>query len=325
MLLRGLEIMIRESFAGSGSVGPGASSDKEDVAEEMELSDLCTLGEKDNEEEEEHQENAIEEATDEEAGKRRRDRLLTEAETMTVNREENNRRRVARSSGCVAVGRSVSDCGDRRTYSSSSSSSSSWPAAPAALHRTTSSRNRSLTDEDMEELRGCIDLGFGFSNDEKDMELCNTLPALELCYAITKRYNDVVGRTSSSPTTISTSQSSSSSSSSSSSFDHHSSNGSNLQSSPPPMDSWRISSPGNKFFPSFLQTFSSTYLVRSYKCSRAKHSSWIPQAFHSRVYHFYIRFVGICYGQFFGAIIPSNPVLLHSVKLFPQHLLYSQF
>ncbi len=251
MLLRGLEIMIRESFAGSGRVGPGASSDKEDVAEERELSDLCTLGEKDNEEEE-HQENATEEATDEEAGKRRRDRLLTEAETMTVNREENNRRRVARTSGCVAVGRSVSDCGDRRAYSSSSSS---WPAAAAALHRTTSSRNRSLTDEDMEELRGCIDLGFGFSNDEKDMELCNTLPALELCYAITKRYNDVVGRTSSSssPTTISTSQSSNSSSSSS--FDRHSSNGSSLQSSPPPMDSWRISSPGNKFFPSFLQAF----------------------------------------------------------------------
>jgi hypothetical protein len=266
MLLRGLEIMIQESFAGSGRVGPGASSDKEDVAGERELSDLRTLGEKDNEEEEEHQENATEEATDEETGKRRTDRLLTEAETMTVSREENNTRRVARSSGCVAVGRSVSDCGDRRTYSSSSS----WPAAAAALHRTTSSRNRSLTDEDMEELRGCIDLGFGFSNDEKDMDLCNTLPALELCYAITKRYNDVVGRTSSSsssssssPTTISTSQSSSSSSSSSS-FDHHSSNGSRLQSSPPPMDSWRISSPGNKFFPSFLQAFSSTYLVRSW-------------------------------------------------------------
>ncbi len=97
MPLRGLEIMIRESFAGSGRVGPGASSDKEDVAEERELSDLCTLGEKDNEEEE-HQENATEEATDKEAGKRRRDRLLTEAETMTVNREENNRRRVASSS-----------------------------------------------------------------------------------------------------------------------------------------------------------------------------------------------------------------------------------
>jgi hypothetical protein len=173
--------------------------------------------------------------------------------------EENNRRRVARSSGCVTEGRSVSDCGVRRTYSSSSC----WPAA-TVLHRTISSRNRSLIDEDMEELRGCIDLGFGFSNDEKDTELCNTLPALELCYAITKRYNDVLGGTSSSsyssPTTISTSQSSSGSSS----FDHHSSNGNSLQSSPRPMDSWRISNPGNKFFPSFLQGFSSTYLVRSW-------------------------------------------------------------
>jgi hypothetical protein len=175
--------------------------------------------------------------------------------------EENNRRRVAKSSDCVAEGRSVSDCGDRRTYSSSSS----WPVAAATLHRTTSSRNMSLTDEDMEELRGYIDLGFGFSNDEKDTELCNTLPALELCYAITKRYNDVLGGISSfsysSPTTISTSQSNSSNSSS---FDHHSSNGNSLQSSPCPMDSWRISNPGNKFFPSFLQAFSSTYLVRSW-------------------------------------------------------------
>jgi hypothetical protein len=147
--------------------------------------------------------------------------------------EENNRRRVAKSSGCVTVGRSVSDCDDRRTYSSSS-----WPvAAAAALHRTTSSRNRSLTNENMEELRGCIDLGFGFSNDKKDTELCNTIPALELCYAITKRYNDVLGGTFSSsyssPTIISTSQSNSNSSS----FDHRSSNGSSLQSSPRPMDS----------------------------------------------------------------------------------------
>ncbi|CAK9237527.1 unnamed protein product [Sphagnum troendelagicum] len=109
---------------------------------------------------------------------------------------------------------------------------------------------RSLTDEDMDELRGCIDLGFGFSNEQEDMELCNTLPALELCYAITRQYNDVVtGRSSSSP--ISTSGRSSNSisrsfdqtsSSSSSSLDRTSSS-SSLQSSP--MESWRISSPGD--------------------------------------------------------------------------------
>jgi hypothetical protein len=56
-----------------------------------------------------------------------------------------------------------------------------------------------LIDEDVDELRGCIDLGYGFSNDEEDLELCNTPPALELYYAITRQYNDVTGRSSSHP------------------------------------------------------------------------------------------------------------------------------
>lgn len=42
---------------------------------------------------------------------------------------------------------------------------------------------RSLTDEDFNELRGCIDLGFVFSQDHIP-DLCETLPALEICYAI---------------------------------------------------------------------------------------------------------------------------------------------
>jgi hypothetical protein len=129
-----------------------------------------------------------------------------------------------------SVGRSVSDCG-------SSSDRTTWPSLMqrTTTSTTTRSRTRSLTDEDMDELRGCIDLGFGFSNDEEDLELCNTLPALELCYAITRQYNDVTGRSSSSP--ISTSGSSSS-------LDRCSS-GSSLQSFPLE-SSWRISSPGNK-------------------------------------------------------------------------------
>lgn len=50
-------------------------------------------------------------------------------------------------------------------------------------------RTKSLTDEDLEELRGCLDLGFGFSYDEIP-ELCNTLPALELCYSMSQRFLD---------------------------------------------------------------------------------------------------------------------------------------
>ncbi|XP_062028711.1 uncharacterized protein LOC133744657 [Rosa rugosa] len=51
------------------------------------------------------------------------------------------------------------------------------------------SRTKSLTDEDLDELKGCLDLGFGFSYEEIP-ELCNTLPALELCYSMSQRFMD---------------------------------------------------------------------------------------------------------------------------------------
>ncbi|XP_058094094.1 uncharacterized protein LOC131240077 [Magnolia sinica] len=51
------------------------------------------------------------------------------------------------------------------------------------------SRTKSLTDEDLDELKGCLDLGFGFSYEEIP-ELCNTLPALELCYSMNQRFLD---------------------------------------------------------------------------------------------------------------------------------------
>jgi hypothetical protein len=47
-------------------------------------------------------------------------------------------------------------------------------------------RSRSLTGDDLEELKGCADLGFGFSYDEIP-ELRDTLPALELCYSMSQR------------------------------------------------------------------------------------------------------------------------------------------
>ncbi|XP_065010994.1 uncharacterized protein LOC103971115 [Musa acuminata AAA Group] len=93
-------------------------------------------------------------------------------------------------------------------------------------------RTKSLTDEDLKELKGCLDLGFGFSYEEIP-ELCNTLPALELCYSMTQRFLD----------------------------DHHhhhhhhqrsfdrSSSGESMDlcASPtsPPIANWRISSPGD--------------------------------------------------------------------------------
>ena len=46
-------------------------------------------------------------------------------------------------------------------------------------------RSRSLTDDDLEELKGCVDLGFGFSCDEIP-ELRSTLPTLKHCYSMTQ-------------------------------------------------------------------------------------------------------------------------------------------
>ncbi|ESR37245.1 1-phosphatidylinositol-4,5-bisphosphate phosphodiesterase epsilon-1 [Citrus sinensis] len=43
-----------------------------------------------------------------------------------------------------------------------------------------------LTDEDLHELKGCIELGFGF-NEEEGQQLCNTLPALDLYFAVNRQ------------------------------------------------------------------------------------------------------------------------------------------
>jgi len=50
-----------------------------------------------------------------------------------------------------------------------------------------------LTDEDLDELKASFELGFGFGSPENaDPRLSNTLPALELYFAVQKSYNDAV-------------------------------------------------------------------------------------------------------------------------------------
>ncbi|CAN8229519.1 unnamed protein product [Cochlearia groenlandica] len=60
-------------------------------------------------------------------------------------------------------------------------------------------RSKSVTDGDLEELKGCIELGFGFEPDspELDPRLSETLPALELYCAVNKQYSNRLSRTSS--------------------------------------------------------------------------------------------------------------------------------
>ncbi|GAV82412.1 DUF1685 domain-containing protein [Cephalotus follicularis] len=55
-------------------------------------------------------------------------------------------------------------------------------------------KSRSVTEEDVDELKACIELGFGFDSPEVDRKLSDTLPALGLYYAVNKQYNDTVSK-----------------------------------------------------------------------------------------------------------------------------------
>ncbi|KAK9948918.1 hypothetical protein M0R45_004471 [Rubus argutus] len=66
-------------------------------------------------------------------------------------------------------------------------------------------RSKSVTDEDLDELKACIELGFGFEPPEEekdaDQRLSDTLPALGLYYAVNRSYKSSATPTSSfSPT-----------------------------------------------------------------------------------------------------------------------------
>ncbi|KAL6220423.1 hypothetical protein ACLB2K_008179 [Fragaria x ananassa] len=66
-------------------------------------------------------------------------------------------------------------------------------------------RSKSVTDEDLDELKACIELGFGFEPPEEeesaDQRLSDTLPALGLYYAVNRSYKSSTTPTSSfSPT-----------------------------------------------------------------------------------------------------------------------------
>ncbi|GLU13566.1 hypothetical protein SLE2022_301950 [Rubroshorea leprosula] len=78
----------------------------------------------------------------------------------------------------------------------------------AWLRRKGNSKNRrskSVTDEDLDELKACIELGFGFDSPkaDRDQRLSDTLPALGLFYAVNKQYNDAVSKSTSSLSTVS--------------------------------------------------------------------------------------------------------------------------
>lgn len=69
---------------------------------------------------------------------------------------------------------------------------------------------RSLTDEDLDELRGSMELGFGFNEEDGGHNLCQTLPALDLYFAVNRQLSDPKLHFSPSPASTPTPTSSSS-------------------------------------------------------------------------------------------------------------------
>lgn len=68
------------------------------------------------------------------------------------------------------------------------------------LHRL----SKSLSEHDLDELKACIELGFGFDSPEIDSKLSDTIPALELYHAVNKQYNNhSLSRSSSSSSLVS--------------------------------------------------------------------------------------------------------------------------
>ncbi|XP_057787504.1 uncharacterized protein LOC131004764 [Salvia miltiorrhiza] len=58
-------------------------------------------------------------------------------------------------------------------------------------------RGRSVTDDDLDELRACFELGFNFDSPDLDPKLSSTFPALELYCAVNRQYSNSLSRSSS--------------------------------------------------------------------------------------------------------------------------------
>ncbi|XP_073025058.1 uncharacterized protein [Primulina eburnea] len=58
-------------------------------------------------------------------------------------------------------------------------------------------RGRSVTDDDLDELRACFDLGFNFDSPDLDPKLSSTFPALGFYHAVNRQYSNSLSRSSS--------------------------------------------------------------------------------------------------------------------------------
>ncbi|KAH7517986.1 uncharacterized protein LOC107427053 [Ziziphus jujuba] len=66
-------------------------------------------------------------------------------------------------------------------------------------------RSKSVSDDDLEELKACVELGLGFDPESSDVDprLSDTIPALGFYCAVNKQYSNSLSRSSSSSSIVS--------------------------------------------------------------------------------------------------------------------------
>lgn len=75
-----------------------------------------------------------------------------------------------------------------------------WLKRKRDYNRTQRGRCKSFTESDLDELRACFELGFGFDSPILDSKLSSAFPALEFYHAVNKQYSCGLSRSSSSIT-----------------------------------------------------------------------------------------------------------------------------
>lgn len=123
------------------------------------------------------------------ANKKRLSKQLSMKETTREIKWEKRRRQILRRSSLVV---SLNDDGGGGCCGSMKSAAEE-PERHCHHHVTRSSSERvmrCLTDEDLDELRGSFELGFGFDEESGGAHLRDTLPALDFYFAVNRQLSD---------------------------------------------------------------------------------------------------------------------------------------
>uniref|UniRef100_A0A0D9W353 Uncharacterized protein n=1 Tax=Leersia perrieri TaxID=77586 RepID=A0A0D9W353_9ORYZ len=156
---------------------------------------------------------------------------LSMKETTREVKWEKRRRQIQRRRSSMAL-QDADEEGSRNMFTATATTDSEASSSTDRVPK-------SLTDEDLDELRGSMELGFGFDEENGGQNLCDTLPALDLYFAVNRQLSEPKMRLSTSSLPSPTSATSSSST-----LCATSNPGSPVAPSSF-MDSWKICSPGD--------------------------------------------------------------------------------